>query len=113
MTNRAKEAKRGPVCLEVGSASAAASSFPEQQSPASSGVGPAVSGEGIAASREGTERQAGDSVSSVDTPSYFPPSSNSGGGEGYVQRERENPRVISPWERYLSGDEATAGRTRG
>ena len=76
-TNRAKEAKRGPVRLEGGVASAPASSFPEQQTLASSG-------QDIAASREGAKSQAGDTLSSTDTPSSFPPSSDSGGGEGDV-----------------------------
>ena len=63
-------------------------------------------------SREGAKRQAGGSMSSVDTPSYFLPSSDAGTGEGDVPA-RENQQVLPPRERYLSGNEVTAGRTRG
>ena len=51
-------------------------------------------------------------MSSVDTPSYFPLSTDSGGGEGDVPA-RENPQVLPPQERYLSGNEVTTGRIRG
>ena len=51
-------------------------------------------------------------VSSAGSPSSFPPSSNSGGGKGDVPT-RKNPQVLPPWERYLSRNKVTAGRTRG
>ena len=79
--NRAKEVKREPVCLKGCGASTPASSFPEQRSPASSR-------EGRATSREGAESQAGDTVSSADTPSSFPlsPEVTTGHMRGQMQR---------------------------
>ena len=61
-TNRAMEANRGAVRLEV--------VHSKQQYPASSREGTAASGKGIAASRGSTESKAGDTVSSADTPSF-------------------------------------------
>ena len=100
-----KEVKSRPVRLKVGGVSAPALFFPVQQSFASSA-------EGIAASRKGAESQAYDTVSSADMPSPFPPSSDSGGGEGDVPA-RENQHILPPWERYLGGNEVTALHTRG
>ena len=94
----------------MGSASAPAPSFPEQQSPASSGEGPAVNREGTAVSQEGAESQAGNIVPSADTPSSFPPPSDSGGGEGDVL-VKQNTQVFPPREGYLSKSEVDATNT--
>ena len=51
-------------------------------------------------------------MSSMDTPPSFPPSSDSGGEEGDVPA-RENPQVLWPRKRYLSGNGVTAERTCG
>ena len=60
MTNRAKDAKRWPVRLEMGGARAPVPFFPEKQSATFSEEVPA-------ASREGAKSQAGYTVSSAGT----------------------------------------------
>ena len=97
-TNRAKEAKCGLMRLKLAGASAQASSCPEQQSPSPSGEGPTGRGDSTVATLEGAESQAGDTVSTADTPSYFPPSSDSGGEEGDAPAG-ENSQMLPPWKR--------------
>ena len=63
-------------------------------------------------SRENVESQAADTMSSANTLSYFPLSSDSDGGEGDVPA-RKTSHVLPPRESYLSGNEVTTERTHG
>ena len=51
-------------------------------------------------------------MSLAGTPSSFSPSPDKGGGEREVPA-RQNPQVLPRRERYLKGNEVTAGCTRG
>ena len=107
-TNRVKEAKRGPVRLKVGGAITPVLSFPVYQSPALNGEGPGLSGEGNDMSGEGAKSQTGNTVSFADKPSLFPRSFDSGDGESDVSA-RDNPQVLPPRERHLSGNKISRG----